>query len=60
MLRTITHFNPIFYLIDGLRYGVIGVSDSNPVLGLAVCLGAVVVVCSIGWMMFRTGYRLKS
>ena len=36
LLRQITHANPIFYLIDGARYGMIGVSDSSPALGFAV------------------------
>src|SRR5262249_4284706 len=32
--RTISHFNPFFYLIDGFRYGFIGVSDGNLAAGL--------------------------
>lgn len=59
-LREITHVNPIFYLIDGVRYGMIGVSDSPPVLGLAVSVFSVAVVSSIAWMLFRNGTRLKS
>jgi ABC-2 type transport system permease protein len=59
VLREITHLNPIFYLIDGLRYSVIGVSDSAPGLGLLVCTASVLVVSAISWQMFRTGYRLK-
>lgn len=59
VLREITHLNPIFYLIDGLRYSVIGVSDSAPGLGLLVCTVSVLVVSAISWQMFRTGYRLK-
>lgn len=60
VLRAITHFNPIFYLIDGVRYGMIGVSDSPPVLGLAVAVGTVVAVCLLAWGMFARGYRLKA
>lgn len=60
VLYTVTHFNPIFYLIDGARYGVIGVSDSDPVLGLTVGAAATLVVCLIAWRMLATGYRLKA
>lgn len=60
VLNTITHFNPIFYLIDGARYGVIGVSDSSPVLGLAVGIGSTLAVCLVAWRMLATGYRLKA
>lgn len=59
VLSAITHLNPIFYLIDGLRYSVIGVSDSNPFLGLVVCIGATAAISAVSWWMFRTGYRLK-
>ncbi|MBM7068740.1 ABC transporter permease [Actibacterium sp. 188UL27-1] len=58
-LQAITHWNPVFYLIDGVRYGVIGVSDSSPWLGLGVCLAATGVVVSLCWYWFRTGYRMK-
>ena len=59
-IRQLTHFNPIFYLIDGARYGVLGVSDSSPWLGLAVAGGTLLAVSAIAWGMFRTGYRLKA
>lgn len=60
VLRVITHFNPIFYLIDGVRFGVVGVSDSSPWLGLAVASGTTLAVCALAWRMFDTGTRLKS
>jgi ABC-2 type transport system permease protein len=52
--------NPIFYLIDGARYGVIGVSDSAPGLGVLVVSGATLVLCLGAWAMLKSGYRLKS
>ncbi len=58
-MQTVTHLNPVFYLIDGTRYGVIGVSDSSPWLGLAVCGAATAGVLWLCWHWFRTGYRLK-
>lgn len=59
-LRALTHANPVFYLIDGLRFAVIGASDSSPALGAAVCLAATFAVCLLAWSMLRTGYRLKA
>ncbi len=59
-LRVLTHFNPVFYLIDGLRYGVIGASDSSPVVGALFC-GALIVVLGLWtWRWFASGYRLKA
>jgi ABC-2 type transport system permease protein len=60
VIRDITHFNPIFYLIDGVRFGVLGVSDSSPWLGLAVASGTTAVIIGVAWQLFRTGYRLKA
>ena len=59
LLKTITHYNPIFYLIDGARFGVLGVSDSAPMLGLTVGVGSTLAVCLLAWRMLATGYRLK-
>ncbi len=59
-LYTISHVNPVFYLIDGVRFGMIGVSDSSPMLGLVVALGSTFAVAVLAWGMFRRGYRLKA
>ncbi|SHI58347.1 ABC transporter permease [Wenxinia saemankumensis] len=60
LLRTLSHANPVFYVIDGVRYGMIGVSDSSPLLGLGVLLVSCAVVCLLAWQMLRRGYRLKA
>ncbi len=60
VLNEITHFNPIFYLIDGVRYSVLGVSDSAPALGAIVSLGSTLAVSGIALAMFTRGYRLKA
>lgn len=59
-LNDITHANPIFYLIDGVRWGMIGVSDSSPVLGAVVALASTLVINLVAWLFFRRGYRLKA
>lgn len=58
-MNVLLHVNPVFYLIDGVRYGTLGVSDSSPWIGLAVCSLATTAVLGVGWLWFRTGYRLK-
>ena len=60
VLYAISHVNPVFYLIDGVRYGMIGVSDSDPLFGALVCLGATAAITALAWQMLRTGYRLKA
>jgi len=59
-MQTITHFNPVFYLIDGVRFGVIGQSDSSPWLGLVVCSAVTLGVATLCWHWFKRGYRMKA
>ncbi|AUH32474.1 ABC transporter permease [Paracoccus tegillarcae] len=58
--RTLSHWNPIFYLIDGARYGFAGVSDAPPVRGLLVCTFCAGVVLFIVWRWLKSGYRMKA
>ena len=60
IMYDITHANPIFYLIDGVRWGIIGVSDSSPALGAVIAMGSTVAVNLLAWSFFRQGYRLKA
>ena len=60
VMYELTHVNPIFYLIDGARYGMIGVSDSSPLLGFVISVASVAAITAIAWRMFRSGYRLKA
>lgn len=58
--RTLSHWNPVFYLIDGARYGFTGVSDAPPLRGLAVSVLSVAVVAWLAWRWLRSGYRMKA
>jgi ABC-2 type transport system permease protein len=60
VMNTIIHLNPVFYLIDGLRFGTIGASDSSPWLGLLVCSAATLAILGLCWHWFRIGYRMKA
>ncbi|WP_408647849.1 ABC transporter permease [Thiosulfatihalobacter marinus] len=59
-LQVLTRANPVFYLIDGARYGMIGVSDGPPVTSAIVVASVSLVVLVLGWAMIHKGYRLKS
>ena len=58
--RTGSHLNPFFYMIDGARYGTVGVSDANPWLGAAVLLGLNIALGGWAWAWLRSGYKLKA
>jgi ABC-2 type transport system permease protein len=57
---TLSQFNPFFYLIDGFRYGFTGHSDGSIAIGVVSTL-AVTLALGIGsYLIFRSGWRLKS
>jgi ABC-2 type transport system permease protein len=55
----LSHANPIFYLINAVRYGFLGTSDVSVGLSLGVtaAIAAICIVWSV-WL-FATGRRLK-
>jgi ABC-2 type transport system permease protein len=58
--RTFSKFNPIFYLIDGFRYGFIGQAEGSLAVGAGL---TAVLVMVLGWVclwMFQTGYKIKT
>ena len=59
-VRQLAYYNPLFYLIDGTRYAVLGLSDCDPVTSFTVVTCSVIVVYILAWRMLTTGYRLKS
>ena len=58
--RSITHFNPVFYLIDGFRYGFIGHADGSLLVGALYTGGLVLALAAGCWAIFRSGWRLKT
>jgi ABC-2 type transport system permease protein len=58
--QAISHFNPFFYLIDGFRYGFIGISDGGLLVG-TISSGLLAIALSAWcWRLFVKGYRLKT
>ena len=58
--RTITHFNPVVYLISGFRWSFYGRSDVGVEISLAATAGFLILCLAVISWMFRTGYRLKT
>ena len=57
--RTVTHLNPILYLVSGFRWTFFSHADVPLAASVAVMAGAILLpLAAIVWI-FRTGYRLK-
>ncbi|MBR9824239.1 MAG: ABC transporter permease [Alphaproteobacteria bacterium] len=59
-IRTISHFNPFFYMIDGFRYGFTGTADSQLWIGVVLVAAINIVLAVISYGVLRAGWRLKS
>jgi ABC-2 type transport system permease protein len=57
---TIASLNPVFYAIDGFRYGMIGVADRPLMTGFYCLVMVNVVLAILCYKALRSGYRLKS
>jgi ABC-2 type transport system permease protein len=57
---TISQFNPFFYLIDGFRYGFTGHSDGSILIGVVSTLAVTLALGAGSYLIFRSGWRLKS
>jgi len=56
----VSRFNPVFYMIDGFRFGFFGVSDVAPETSLLVVGTSFVVVSAATLALLRSGYKLRS
>ena len=57
--QELSHANPIFYLINAVRYGFLGTSDVSVVLSLGVTAAIASVTTLWSVWLFQTGRRLK-
>jgi ABC-2 type transport system permease protein len=57
--RFLCHLNPFFYMIDGFRYGFIGVSDGTLGTGVAAMAITDAVLLAVAYRMIVAGYKLK-
>ncbi len=57
--QEVSHLNPVFYMIDGFRYGFFGVSDVSPVVSLGITSASFLVVGLTTLALLRKGYKLR-
>ena len=58
--QTVTYFNPVVYLINGLRYSFYGVSDFNIWISISSMIFFLVICVSIVTVLLKRGYNIKS
>jgi len=58
--REISHANPILYMVNAFRYGLLGITDVPVGIAYAVMLGFAVVLGGIGLYLLDRGIGLRS
>ena len=58
--RWLIAFNPIYYAIDGLRFGLTGLAETNLRLGALLILALDLLLGILIHRLFRRGWRIKS
>ncbi|RPG95465.1 MAG: ABC transporter permease [Candidatus Pelagibacter sp. TMED286] len=58
--QTITYFNPVVYLINGLRYSFYGVSDFNIWISISSMIIFLVICVIAVSTLLKRGYNIKS
>jgi len=58
-LQPFSRANPIFYIVDGIRYGFTGRADVDPAVGIVVSLVSIALLGALSYRLFAIGYRYK-
>lgn len=58
--QTLTYANPIFYMVNAFRYGLLGESDVSLGIAYALMIGFTVALTALGLWLLRTGTGLRS
>ncbi len=56
---TVSLFNPMVYMVNGVRYGMLGFTEINPNVSLIVLTVATIAVLLIDLMLFKRGYGIS-
>ncbi len=60
LAQMITRVNPFFYFADGIRSSMIGYSEANSLIGLAVIFGLVILLGLIVTRLFKIGWKIRN
>ncbi len=58
--QTVSHFNPVLYMINAFRYGFLGVSDISLWTSYLIIIGFIIALFLLNLRLISTGYGLRS
>jgi ABC-2 type transport system permease protein len=57
--QSITYLDPLFYLINGFRYGFLGISDIPLSVSFGILVVLIIALVAINWYLIRRGLGLR-
>jgi ABC-2 type transport system permease protein len=58
--HAISLFNPVVYMVEGLRFGMLDIASLSPLVGASILSGLALVATALAAVALRAGYKLKS
>ena len=58
--QTLTHFNPVYYMINLVRYGFLGYTEASVALSLGALAVATAALYAANLRLFKSGYKLRA
>ena len=60
VIKELSLYNPFFYMIDGMRYSMIGISDGPIKIGIIYLLSLNLIFWFIAYFLYKKGYKIKT
>lgn len=57
--KTLTQFDPIFYMINTVRFAMLGKADINAYYALLAIAAAAIIMIAVNIHLFKKGYKLR-
>jgi ABC-2 type transport system ATP-binding protein len=58
--QELLHANPIYYMIESMRFALVGRSDSSPLAGFGIILVLAAAMVLWALLLLRKGYKIRS
>lgn len=59
VFKTLIELNPIYYMINTVRYAMLGQADVNPAIALPIITAATISLVTLNYFLFKRGYKLR-
>lgn len=59
-LQIFLQWNPFFYFVDGIRYAMIGIRESNQYIGFVIIIGLIIFLSTLVTILFKKGWKIRS